>query len=34
LSGIQVAAADGKDHLTIAATLEKRFGGWVPPTGQ
>ena len=34
--GVQVAAADGNDHLTIAAALalEKRFGGWVPPTGQ
>ena len=32
--GVQVAAADGKDHLTIAAALEleRRFGGWVPPT--
>ena len=31
--GVQVAAADGKDHLTIAAALalEQRFGGWVPP---
>jgi fatty acid amide hydrolase 2 len=31
--GVQVAAADGNDHLTIAAALalEKRFGGWVPP---
>ena len=31
--GVQVAAADGNDHLTIAAalTLERRFGGWVPP---
>jgi fatty acid amide hydrolase 2 len=31
--GIQVAAADGNDHLTIAAALalEERFGGWVPP---
>ena len=32
--GVQVAAADGNDHLTIAAALEleRRFGGWVPPT--
>ena len=31
--GVQVAAADGNDHLTIAAALalEDRFGGWVPP---
>jgi fatty acid amide hydrolase 2 len=31
--GVQVAAADGNDHLTIAAALalERRFGGWVPP---
>ena len=31
--GVQVAAADGNDHLTIAAALalEERFGGWVPP---
>jgi fatty acid amide hydrolase 2 len=31
--GVQVAAADGGDHLTIAAALalERRFGGWVPP---
>jgi len=31
--GVQVAAADGNDRLTIAAALalEKRFGGWVPP---
>ena len=29
--GVQVAAADGNDHLTIAAALalERRFGGWV-----
>ena len=29
--GVQVAAADGDDHLTIAAALEleRRFGGWV-----
>jgi fatty acid amide hydrolase 2 len=32
--GVQVAAADGNDHLTIAAALalERRFGGWVPPS--
>ena len=32
--GVQVAAADGNDHLTIAAALalEQRFGGWVPPS--
>jgi fatty acid amide hydrolase 2 len=31
--GVQVAAADGNDHLSIAAALalEQRFGGWVPP---
>jgi Asp-tRNA(Asn)/Glu-tRNA(Gln) amidotransferase A subunit family amidase len=31
--GVQVAAGDGNDHLTIAAALalERRFGGWVPP---
>jgi fatty acid amide hydrolase 2 len=31
--GVQVAAADGNDHLTIAAALEleRRFGGWVSP---
>ncbi len=31
--GIQVAAAPGNDHLTIAVALEleRRFGGWVPP---
>ena len=31
--GVQVAAADGNDHLTIAAALalERRFGGWSPP---
>jgi fatty acid amide hydrolase 2 len=31
--GVQVAAADGNDHLTIAAALalEQRFGGWIPP---
>ncbi|MDQ1741455.1 MAG: aspartyl-tRNA(Asn)/glutamyl-tRNA(Gln) amidotransferase subunit, partial [Pseudonocardiales bacterium] len=31
--GVQVAAADGNDHLTIAAALEleRRFGGWVAP---
>jgi fatty acid amide hydrolase 2 len=31
--GVQVAAADGRDDLTIAAALEleRRFGGWVRP---
>lgn len=31
--GVQVAAAPGKDHVTIAAALalERAFGGWVPP---
>jgi fatty acid amide hydrolase 2 len=31
--GVQVAAADGNDHLTIAAALEleRRFGGWSRP---
>jgi fatty acid amide hydrolase 2 len=31
--GVQVAAADGNDHLTIGAALalERRFGGWSPP---
>ena len=31
--GIQVVAAPGNDHLSIAVALEleKRFGGWVPP---
>ena len=31
--GVQVAAAPGNDHLTIAAALalERAFGGWVPP---
>jgi len=31
--GVQVAAADGNDHLTIAVALEleRRFGGWVSP---
>lgn len=33
--GIQVAAAHGNDHLTIAVAtgLERAFGGWVPPPG-
>jgi fatty acid amide hydrolase 2 len=33
--GVQVASADGHDHLTIAAALEleRRFGGWVRPVG-
>lgn len=32
--GIQVVAAHGNDHLTIAVALEleRIFGGWVPPT--
>ena len=32
--GVQVAAAHGNDHLTIAVAqeLERSFGGWVPPT--
>lgn len=31
--GVQVAAASGKDHLTVAVAreLERAFGGWVPP---
>ena len=31
--GVQVVAAHGNDHLTIAVAmeLEKIFGGWVPP---
>ena len=31
--GVQVVAADGNDHLTIAAALElaRRFGGWTRP---
>ena len=31
--GVQVAAGDGNDHLSIAVALEleKVFGGWVPP---
>jgi fatty acid amide hydrolase 2 len=31
--GLQVAAAHGNDHQTIAVALEleRRFGGWVPP---
>jgi fatty acid amide hydrolase 2 len=33
--GLQVAAAHGSDHLTIAIALELEavFGGWVPPPG-
>lgn len=33
--GVQVAAAPGNDHLTIAVArhLEGAFGGWVPPRG-
>ncbi|MCA9535250.1 MAG: amidase [Myxococcales bacterium] len=32
--GLQVAAAHGNDHLTlaVAAELERAFGGWVRPT--
>ncbi len=31
--GVQVAAAPGRDHVSIAAAmeLERVFGGWVPP---
>ena len=31
--GVQVIAAHGNDHLTIAVAseLERRFGGWAPP---
>ena len=31
--GVQVAAVDGADHVTVAVALEleRRFGGWVPP---
>ena len=31
--GVQVAAARGRDHLSIAVAieLERAFGGWVPP---
>ncbi|GAB2932346.1 amidase [Rhodococcus aerolatus] len=31
--GVQVAAADGDDHVTIAVAqeLERAMGGWVPP---
>lgn len=31
--GVQIAAAHGNDHLTIAVALEleRRFGGWVAP---
>jgi len=31
--GVQVVAAHGNDHLSVAAALEleKAFGGWVPP---
>jgi len=33
--GVQVVAAPGCDHRTIAVAmeLERRFGGWVPPPG-
>jgi fatty acid amide hydrolase 2 len=32
-TGVQVAAAPGNDHVTIACALEleRAFGGWVPP---
>ena len=32
--GVQVAGANGKDHVTIAVAeeLERRLGGWVPPS--
>lgn len=31
--GVQVVAAHGNDHLTVAVALEleRRFGGWTPP---
>lgn len=31
--GVQIAAAHGRDHATLAVALEleKAFGGWVPP---
>jgi fatty acid amide hydrolase 2 len=31
--GVQVVAAHGNDHLTVAVAryLERVFGGWVPP---
>jgi fatty acid amide hydrolase 2 len=31
--GVQVAAAPGRDHVSIAVAmeLERVFGGWVPP---
>ena len=31
--GVQVGAARGQDHLSIAVALEleRAFGGWVPP---
>ncbi len=29
--GVQVTAAHGNDHITIAVELERAFGGWVPP---
>ncbi|HEV7772931.1 MAG TPA: amidase [Conexibacter sp.] len=33
--GVQVAAAPGRDHVSIAVAveLERVFGGWVPPVG-
>ncbi len=32
--GVQVAAGPGRDHLSVAVAieLEKRLGGWVPPS--
>jgi fatty acid amide hydrolase 2 len=33
--GVQVVAGPGRDHLSIAValSLERAFGGWVPPPG-
>ena len=33
-TGVQIVAAHGHDHRTIRAAhhLERRFGGWCPPT--
>jgi fatty acid amide hydrolase 2 len=32
--GVQIAAVEGNDHLTVAVAqaLEEAFGGWVPPS--
>jgi len=32
--GVQIGATHGQDHISIAAALEleRRFGGWVPPS--